>query len=406
VRPIMTRRECFVLAGAGFSSLACRVTRPAAVRFADEVSGEFRAALAVSLRGLAASVLRSGWGSPRLANLGGLNRLAGVSVESDGDVYLMGEASAAPQWHVDDLAIALRSAFHAGSAYQEPIGCTIDPREGAEDPWTMQVARTFGIEPSAMAARHVAIDYEMKKASLGLVVLKPGMPTLMDSSDSVSNCAASVAPAKEATQTAHRFWFCPRVPDTPRFVRDGDAIWIHKPVGAQVLTEQEFLDSKAHRVGAKAADGSALAFAAAMTKLLEAGDLPQYAALKADFRLIEAAKLVPFLGVEPATLHYFLSQHQVRNEKIPAYIGGLWREESTEFTCANRVDEVPVSGGVSYQSHADIRKSHQRVIGGVSAQVPLAKTDVRPGTNELTAMMRRVRDAKPSADAAVWTVEA
>jgi len=134
--------------------------------------------------------------------------------------------------------------------------------------------------------------------------------------------------------------------------------------------------------------------------------LPQYAALKADFRLIEAAKLVPFLGVEPATLHYFLSQHQVRNEKIPAYIGGLWREESTEFTCANRVDEVPVSGGVSYQSHADIRKSHQRVIGGVSAQVPLAKTDVRPGTNELTAMMRRVRDAKPSADAAVWTVEA
>jgi len=401
----MTRRQWLVSVSAGFTAFGCRTRGRIAAKPDDVAPGVFRPTVALSLRAVAAAFREGGWGAARVANLGGLNRLVGVSVENDGDVLFLGHRE--PSWpshHIDDMAVTLRSAFRAGPQYQEPIGCTIDPREGADDPWTLQAARTFGIEPSTMAARHVAIDYEMKKASLGLVVLRPGMPTLLDSSDRVSDCAATAAPPKGVTETAHRFWFCPKVPDAPRFVRDGEAIWIQRPVGARVLTEQEFLDSQAHRVGARAAEVSAVKFAHAMTGLLESGDLPQYAALKGDFHLIEAAKLVPVLGVEPASLRYYLSDHRVRDGKVPAYVGGLWREESTEFTCENSVEEVPVSGGTSYRSRADVRGRRRRVIGGVEARVPITETDVRAGNNELSATMRRVREARPSADAAIWTV--
>jgi hypothetical protein len=370
---------------------------------ADVVTSVFRPALAVSLRGVAASFLRGA--AARVSALGGLNRITGVSLERDGDLLLLGhKESRLPALHVDDLVIALRSAFRAGSQYQEPIGCTIDPREGADDPWTMQVARTFGIEPSAMAARHVAIDYEMKQASLGLISLKPGMPTLLDEPDGPSGCAKSAKLAKESTETAFRFWFCPKVAQAPRFVREGGTLWIQKPVGVQVLTEQEFLDSKAHRVGGKPAEGSAVKFAAAMTGLLESGELPQYASLRGDFRLIEAAKLAPLLGVESDAIVYYLNDHVVRKEKVPAYVGGLWREETTEFTCQNKVEEIPDSEGVTYQTRADIRRSRQRVVGGVEASIPIAAKDVRPGHNQLSAVMTRVREARPAADTAIWTI--
>lgn len=330
--------------------------------------------------------------------------MTGLSAESDGDVLLLGhQIPRQPAMELDDLAIALRSAYHAGPQYQEPIGCTIDPREGADDPWTMQKARSFGIEPSAMAARHVAVDYEMKKASLGLIALKPGMPSLIEYEDAVADCA-SAAHAKEETQTAHRFWFCPKVADAPRFARDGEAIWIQKPVSVQVLTEQEFLDSRAHRIGHKAAEASAVKFAEAMTALVESESLSQHAALRNDFRLIEAAKLAPLMGVEAGSLGYYLSEYAVRKANVPAVVGGLWREESAEFSCENQVEAMQEADGVSYRSRADVRRSHVRVVGGVEARVPLAARDVRPAANELSEVMRRVRAARPGADAAIWDV--
>lgn len=403
----MTRREWLASMGTGVAVVGCRARRDVAAIAEDVVLEGFQPAVALSLRGVATAFRKGGGAAARVATMGGLNRLVGVSVESDGDVLFLGLRE--PSWpaqHIDDMAVTLRSAFHAGPAYQEPIGCTIDPRAGEDDPWTMQVAKTFGVEPSAMAARHIAIDYEMKKASLGLIALKPGMPSVMDGSDVIADCSSTAAPPKGATETVHRFWFCPKVPGPPRFVRDGEAIWIQKPVGAQVLTEQEFLDAKANRVGGKPAAGSAVKFAQAMTGLLQSCDLPQYAALRADFRLIEAAKLVPLLGVDPASLQYYLSEHTVRKEKVPTYVGGLWRNESSEFTCENKVDEAPVSGGTSYRSHADVRRRQERVIGGVEARVPIERKDVREGANELSATMTRVREAKPSADAAIWTVSA
>jgi len=403
---IMTRRQWLVSVGAWFSAFGCRPRDRVAARSGGLVLEDFRPTVALSLRAVAAALRGGGWGAARVATLGGLNRVVGLSLEGDGDVLMLGHRE--PRWpsqHIDDVAIALRSAYRAGPQYQEPIGCSIDPREGADDPWRMQAATIFGMEPSEMAARHVAIDYELKKASLGLTVLKPGMPTLMDGSDRISDCAAATLP-KGATETAHRFWFCPKVPDAPRFVRDGEAIWIRKPVGAQVLTEEEFLDSKAHRVGARRAEGSAVRIAQAVSALLASGELPQYAALRGDFRLIEAAKLAPLMGVRPAAVDYYLTEHAIRKAKVPAFVGGLWREETSEFTCSNQVEEMPIPGGTSYQSSADVRTRRVRVVGGVEARVPIEEADVRSGNNELSATMRRVREARPSADAAIWTVAA
>jgi len=395
----MTRRDWILSAmAAGLAGSGCRSLSRTASAVADAVLEPFRPTAALSFRGVAA---RAG----RLVDLGGLNRLVGVSIENDGDVLLLGHRE--PSWpsvHIDDLVIALRSAFKAGPRYQEPIGCSIDPREGEADPWQMQKVSTFGMEDSRMAARHVAIDYELKKASLGLTVLKPGMPSLLDNSTRQVDCSSSQR--EGPTHSAHRFWFCPRVADAPRFVRDGEAIWIHKPVGAQVLTEEEFLDSKAHRVGARPAEGAAVAFARAASELLASGALPHYAALRGDFRLIEAAKLVAVLGASPAALGYFLSEHVVRKEKVPKYVGGLWREETLEITCANTVTETDIPGGKSYAGHADIRKNRQRVIGGVEGRVPIVAKDVRTGNQELSAVMQRVRSARPSADAAIWPVAA
>lgn len=179
-----------------------------------------------------------------------------------------------------------------------------------------------------------------------------------------------------------------------------------KPVGAQVLTEEEFLDSKAHRVGARRAEGSAVRIAQAVSALLASGELPQYAALRGDFRLIEAAKLAPLMGVRPAAVDYYLTEHAIRKAKVPAFVGGLWRGETSEFTCSNQVEEMPIPGGTSYQSSADVRTRRVRVVGGVEARVPIEEADVRSGNNELSATMRRVREARPSADAAIWTVAA
>jgi hypothetical protein len=398
----MTRRQLLLSAGclAGWAGAGCRNTgsrAPSAGRTAP-ASEPFTPSLAVSLFGVATKLRkRAGAG---LAELGGLNRIIGVSIEEGGDASW-------PSLHVDDLAIALRSAYRTGPEYQEAPGCSIDPREGAEDPWQMQKVRVFGMPFSCpMALRHVSVDYELKKASLGLTVLKAGLPSLFETgSDPISICADASKGNSESQQT-FRFWFCPLVQDSPRFAQDGSAMWIEKPVGVQVLTEQEFLDQRAHRTGSKPAEGAALRFARAVSGLLAEGTLPQYAALRGDFRLLEAAKVMALMAHPVIGLAYFLSEHTLRAEKVPQYVGGLRREESGEVTCDNPVTERAEPGGMSYQAQESTRRYHRQVRGGVEASVSIAARDVRATSGELADVLDRVRKAKPSDDAAVWTVAA
>ncbi len=407
----MTRRE--LLGGTGvlatWPGMGCRrsTKKAAGMSKAAPAAEAFDPTAALSLHGLAAALRNQrGAAFEKWARLSGLNRLIGVSVEDDGDVLLLGHKETSwPDLHIDDLAIALRSAFRAGLEYNEPPGCSIDPREGTEDPWRMQKVRVFGMPFScAMAARLVAIDYELKKASLGLIVLKPGLPTLVEPvSDPISACADTKRTEREV-QKAHRFWFCPLTADSSRFVQEERAIWIEKPIGAQVLTEEEFLDRNARRTGSKPAEGAALLFVRAVSSLLAEAALPQYAALRGDFRLIEAAKLVALLGTPAGALGYFLSEHVIRQEKVPAFVGGLWRDESGEITCENTITEKAMTGGTSYESHTALRKYRQRVRGGVEAQIRIASHDMRKSNGELGNVLRRVREAKPSKDAAVWTL--
>ena len=329
--------------------------------------------------------------------------MIGISSEKDGDVFLLGHHDPQlPDYDADQLTISLRSAFRVGPRYQEPPGVSIDPREGAEDPWRMQKVRSFGMEDSEMLARSLFVDYELKKASLGLVVLGPGVPSLVQGAAAAAACADKRP--ERAIESAYRFWFCPRVPEGTRFVRDGDAVWIQRPVGAHVLTDEEFLDQKAHRVGARAAEGASVRFVQAVTELVDGGKLPQYAALRGDFRLLEAGKLIALVGATDSTLGYFLHEHAVKPAKIPEFVGGLWREESSEITCANSITETPISNGVSYGSDADVRKSRLRVTGGVEARVPISDHDLHSMPRELSPVLAKVRAARTPADAVVWNV--
>jgi len=407
----VTRRELLLSAGclATWAGTACRnAGRASRAAGAAPASEPFIPSLAVSLLGLAARFRKRGLVAGDLAQLGGLNRIVGVSIEEGGDALLLGHRE--PSWpslHIDDLAIALRSAYRTGPEYQEAPGCSIDPREGAEDPWQMQKVRVFGMPFTCpMALRHVTVDYELKKASIGLTVLKAGVPALFETaSDPIAACA-DTGKAKDETQQAYRFWFCPLVAESPRFAHEGSAMWIEKPVGVQVLTEQEFLDARAHRTGSKPAEGAALRFSRAVSGLLAEGTLPQYASLRGDFRLLEAAKVMALLARPVIGMAYFLNEHMLRVEKVPEFVGGLRREESGEITCDNTVTEKAEPDGRSYHARESIRSYRHLVRGGVEASVLIAKQDVRATSGELGGVLDRVRQAKPSEDAAVWTVAA
>ena len=137
--------------------------------------------LALSLTVLQAQAEQHGGTLPQqLVQLGGLNRIHGFLLEPDGEVILLGEHDPAlPTLHLDDVAVALRNAYQVSAAYQGVLGCTIDPWAGAEDPWRIQRVTVFGMPPTVrMAARHVLVDFELKKVSAGLLLLVQGVPSL------------------------------------------------------------------------------------------------------------------------------------------------------------------------------------------------------------------------------------
>src|SRR5262249_4099355 len=79
-----------------------------------------------------------------LVQLGGMNRIHGVTIEPDGELVLLGEHDASlPPLHLDDLCIAMRNAYQVSSVYQGAPGCSIDPSPGAKDPWQIQTVRLF-----------------------------------------------------------------------------------------------------------------------------------------------------------------------------------------------------------------------------------------------------------------------
>jgi hypothetical protein len=361
---------------------------------------DFRPSTALSLRALQ-SQLRGG----KRADLGGVTRIRGVAVEPDGEVLLVGDRDASlPPVDVDDLALALRSAYRVEAVYHQPPGCTIDPKEGAGDPWQIQVARILGMpETAAMGARFLAADYELKKVSVGVLSLG-GSPDLFSLSRSAKPPCAGTAAQPETTNTVHRFWFCPSYGEPPRFLQDGSALWVRRPVAVQLLTEQEMLDRNARRVGGKEPEPLARQFAEGITAVLARADAPQYARMQGDFRTLEAGKLIRHLNASSDSLLYLLKEHRFASMSSPSYVGGIWREDQNEVVCDNPVTEERTVTGTILRSHAKLQRTRHRVIGGVEAAIEVSEQQAGPAGGQVTAMLERVRKARPAGDPVVWTV--
>jgi hypothetical protein len=347
--------------------------------------------------------------SNELAHLGGLNRIQGYTTEPDGELILLGARDASlPVLHLDDLAVALRNAYQVSSTYAGAPGCTIDPWPGGQDPWQIQAVQVFGMPAStAMAARHVALDYELKRVSAGIVSLGDRVPSLYDLSRSTEPPCAGPPPQEQRTEVAHRFWFYPRYPEPPRFLVEGATVLVLKPVEAMLLTEREFLDKTGQRTGAAPPAPQAEHFARLITELLATNPPRPYAHLCSDFRVIEVGKLVHFRQVPATSLRYLLQEHPLTAVAVPRFVGGVRREEQGEVVCASEITERQGPKGTVVQAQAQVRRSHRTSRGGVEVKITLTTPQlVAERAGALDPLRRRVRASRPSPQALVWSLAA
>lgn len=404
----MERGTSFV-AGAAISAALPRVSGGNAKRApTGDVAATPNISLALSLGELQrrARTLRANGKnlSEEFQYLGGLNQIRGFAASGSDDVVLFGAENAnAPPIHVDDLMVALRSAWPASSAHEawEPVGCTIDPRAGAEDPWAIQDVRVFGqpcvaetaaLISSRMAQRHVLLDYEMKRAGAGLVSLD-GVRSSFGSDQDASLCTA-VSPTN--TQQTSRFWFCALYPlEAPRFEVDDSSALIHRPVSVQVLTERVKLG--AGRVGD--ADPMAERFAGDLTRLLNSGKRPDYEALVNDFRMIELGVLMQKLKVPADRFAYLLREHEHEPVRIQRYVTGIRRSRTDEIVCDGNITST--KDGVEATSRLYRRVSEYR--GGLEARVAISDENVT-APDAVVGIRNRVLQARSLRNALVWNV--
>jgi hypothetical protein len=344
----------------------------------------------------------------QLAEMGGMTCIQGVMSEPDGELILLGSRdSALPRLHLEDLVVALRNAYQVNVAYHGVPGCTIDPWTGADDPWRIQRVAVTGM-PSrvGMAARHVAIDSALKKVSAGIVALGHGVTSLYALRRAADPLCAE--PHDQATpQTiTHRFWFSPRYPAPSRFMQDASLVLILRPVEVQLLTEQEFLNQAGQRQGAAPAAPVAQEFAQAITQLLATMSRPDYAQLVQDFRWIELGQLLRVRAVPASSLQYLLQDYPVPEVPVPAFVGGIRREERGEVVCDTQITEQRVHQGTRVASAEKVARYHYISRGGVEANIRLTPTQFAPERSGVVARLRQhVRAARSTAQTLLWALQ-
>lgn len=367
---------------------------------------EFEPSLALSLTALQqAGKAKNGRRLPDdVVHLAGVNRIRGVIVAPD-DVVLLGDAEPGmPPLDVSDLAVALRHAYRTGAEYNGDPGCTIDPREGADDPFRIQVVKVFAIPRNCpMAARFVTLDYELKKVSSGILAVDSEVRSLFDLRRTASGLCQGETGKQRSSVSVHRFWFHAREPEGPSYFEDDGVVWIRKPVHVKLLTEREFLDSKARRTGGAPADPQAEEFAASITEMLARDELPRYVELRNDYRLLEVAGVLRHKSVPAERLQYLLAEHSIPAVEVPAYVGEIRREERGEVVCETTLSERPQVMGATLESRQHVQQYQQQSRGGVNAKVDVsAPRFTRDTASGLSALRRRVMSARPSASALVW----
>jgi hypothetical protein len=337
--------------------------------------------------------------------LGGMTRVIGWMNDGE-DIWLLGarDASAA-QIELDDLALALRSAYRVSETYNDAPGVSIDPRRGESEPWSVQDVRVFGLpDDCAMAARFVALDYELKKAAAGLAAIDQSIPSVCDlARRDVQFCSNDNG--GQTRDASHRLWFCAKYSERPRFLWEEASAFIRMAVGVQVLTEQEFFDGDARRIGAGPADRAVGQFTSAVSEFLASGRRPSYERLRSDFRLVEAAKLLRIVGGPVEPLAYLLDEHVLATESVPRFVTGIRREEHVEVTCDGEIAQKQVGGRRIVESRMSTVSHRYRFEGGVTCDVAIAPdTRVTPTSAQSAALRRRITAARPSEHSVAWEV--
>jgi hypothetical protein len=249
-----------------------------------------------------------------------------------------------------------------------------------------------------------SVDYECKRMGAGITSVD-GIPSSFDLTRRELVGCDDRADLGRAESVTHRFWFTPRYPEgsEARYTFADDCCLIERSVLVQLQTEQELLRA-GQRLGSTAATPIAKRWAGLVTDALAAG---VYAPeLTADFRLIELAEVMSFLGVPTGSLQYLLEEHRLEEVQVPRYVGGIRRSEEGEMICEHTVTETPTANGVSLRSSEESRRYRLEYRGGVSAEVGVEDSDFSPDVGGgLSQLAARVLQARPGPDALTWAID-
>lgn len=275
--------------------------------------------------------------------------LRGTFATALGELLLMGERNpSVPPIALADLVVALRNAYQVSPDYQGTPGCTIDPWPGSQDPWHIQQVRVFGMPKVTMAARHIAIDLELKKVSAGILSLGEKVPSLYQ-------LARGSFPLATGRRTRRKRW-------KPR-IASARALRRLPPLAKQ--------------------------FAHVITQLLATDRSRHCAQLRNDFRVIELGQLLRFKRVPAQSLRYFLQDYPLAEVPVPAFVGGIRREERGEVVCDSRITERQVPGEKLVQSTERVKRYHFTSRGGVEAKVRLSPEQFIQERSGVLADLRR-----------------
>jgi hypothetical protein len=398
-------RSLLLSAGAAFSHLANPIARAlshATSKGAGATTPRpVTTALSLSvLQRTAQKTSRDGKALPdEIAAIGGLNVIRGFVVDDGGDTLLLGNRNPqAPRVHIDDLMVAIRSAYTADAPYDKPPGCSIDPMDDASDPWAIQAVRVLGMPRCRMARRHVALDYELKRFGSGIAALEGVRDSFAVRQGQRPLCEGG-STDDEVTVT-NRFWFCARYPDAPRYSSDEAVVLIERPVEVQVLTERR-LPGSTEAETPSSPDDDAEQFAHGVTERLLAGDRREYLELRNDFRIIEVGRLLRFREVPPDGFAYLLADHQYEPVDVPQFVVGIRRSQDATVVCGGTV--TVAEGMIRGESHGWSQRLAYR--GGVDAGVetPPSQFKLEPA-GRFAALREQVLLSRPSPDTLTWSI--
>lgn len=376
-----------------------------------------------------------------LWELAGLTRITGYVVEpTRQELILVGQAApGAPPLHVEDLAVALRSAWlryaqrqSRSLRYHNP-GCSIDPEAGVlrQLEALSAAAATDAADLEARVARWrevcaqpqrvrvlgvphdtrfgqvmVEADYLMKRVVSGSLDL--GVPGLT-SVTAMLMAAVEADPAGAPISALHRFWFCP---GEASFVEQEGLVAIQAcPV--KLLTEEEHL-TRTGVAGKGRPHPMAQQFSEQFSVHYQeiAAQLPIYQELEALFRFVAIARLLRYQQAR-VDVAYLLDSLPVPKASVPRTLPGISHvgraRVERELPGAVEISDlvVPSCGGVDMDIRITPRNFRRATAPGAAAKTPRSGAARAPARVKAAPASRSaVLKARPSPDALTWEVPA